>query len=125
MQPVDRLAMPAAFPAQTTDRTSDRGTVCRRRSPCARRTNARDAKREPGREMRSPPRPGHAEALGRLRRRVSQLAGRHALRAFAENNRIDVRFEQQLRHSPMWAISVGTDEIQCNVIAQRGVGLPR
>jgi alkylation response protein AidB-like acyl-CoA dehydrogenase len=35
------------------------------------------------------------------------------------------RFEQQLRHSLMWVISIGTNEIQRSLIAQRGLGLPR
>ena len=35
------------------------------------------------------------------------------------------RFEQILRHSLMWVISIGTNEIQRSLIAQRGLGLPR
>ncbi len=35
------------------------------------------------------------------------------------------RIEQQLRHSLMWVISIGTNEIQRSLIAQRGLDLPR
>jgi alkylation response protein AidB-like acyl-CoA dehydrogenase len=35
------------------------------------------------------------------------------------------RIEQNLRHALMWAISIGTNEIQRSLIAQRGLGLPR
>jgi alkylation response protein AidB-like acyl-CoA dehydrogenase len=35
------------------------------------------------------------------------------------------RLEQKLRHSLMWVISLGTNEIQRTLIAQRGLGLPR
>ena len=35
------------------------------------------------------------------------------------------RVEQMLRHSLMWVISIGTNEIQRSLIAQRGLGLPR
>lgn len=35
------------------------------------------------------------------------------------------RLEQKLRHSLMWVISIGTNEIQRSLIAQRALGLPR
>jgi alkylation response protein AidB-like acyl-CoA dehydrogenase len=35
------------------------------------------------------------------------------------------RLEQALRHSLMWVISMGTNEIQRSLIAQRALGLPR
>jgi alkylation response protein AidB-like acyl-CoA dehydrogenase len=35
------------------------------------------------------------------------------------------RVEQSLRHSLMWVISLGTNEIQRTLIAQKGLGLPR
>lgn len=35
------------------------------------------------------------------------------------------QIEQKLRHSLMWVISLGTNEIQRSMIAQRGLGLPR
>jgi alkylation response protein AidB-like acyl-CoA dehydrogenase len=35
------------------------------------------------------------------------------------------RYEQNLRHSLMWVISIGTNEIQRSLIAQRGLELPR
>lgn len=35
------------------------------------------------------------------------------------------RFEQNLRHSLMWVISIGTNEIQRSLIAQRALDLPR
>ena len=47
------------------------------------------------------------------------VAGRR--RARCDNG----RFEQGLRHSLMWVISIGTNEIQRSLIAQRGLGLPR
>jgi alkylation response protein AidB-like acyl-CoA dehydrogenase len=38
---------------------------------------------------------------------------------------LDGRLEQALRHSLMWVISIGTNEIQRSLIAQRALGLPR
>ena len=35
------------------------------------------------------------------------------------------QLEQKLRHSLMWVISIGTNEIQRSLIAQRALGLPR
>jgi hypothetical protein len=35
------------------------------------------------------------------------------------------RCEQNLRHTPMWVISIVTNEIQRSLIAQRGSSLPR
>jgi alkylation response protein AidB-like acyl-CoA dehydrogenase len=35
------------------------------------------------------------------------------------------RVEQMLRHSLMWVISIGTNEVQRSLIAKRGLGLPR
>jgi alkylation response protein AidB-like acyl-CoA dehydrogenase len=48
-----------------------------------------------------------------------------ALSQGAASSAADGRFEQQLRHSLMWVISIGTNEIQRSLIAQRGLGLPR
>ena len=35
------------------------------------------------------------------------------------------RYEQGLRPSLMWVISIGTNEIQRSLVPQRGLGLPR
>jgi alkylation response protein AidB-like acyl-CoA dehydrogenase len=43
----------------------------------------------------------------------------------APGNLANGRFEQGLRHSLMWVISIGTNEIQRSLIAQRALGLPR
>lgn len=43
----------------------------------------------------------------------------------SDSNLYNGGFEQGLRHSLMWVISIGTNEIQRSLIAQRGLGLPR
>ena len=53
------------------------------------------------------------------------LGPRAALSQGAAGNLCEGRFEQGLRHSLMWVISIGTNEIQRSLIAQRGLGLPR
>jgi alkylation response protein AidB-like acyl-CoA dehydrogenase len=53
------------------------------------------------------------------------LGPRAALSQQAPGALANGHFEQQLRHSLMWVISIGTNEIQRSLIAQRGLGLPR
>ena len=53
------------------------------------------------------------------------LGTRAALSQEAQNNLRNGRYEQGLRHSLMWVISIGSNEIQRSLIAQRGLGLPR
>jgi alkylation response protein AidB-like acyl-CoA dehydrogenase len=48
-----------------------------------------------------------------------------ALSAGAAGAPMRGRLEQKLRHSLMWVISIGSNEIQRSLIAQRGLGLPR
>lgn len=43
----------------------------------------------------------------------------------ADGNLCNGGFEQALRHSLMWVISIGTNEIQRSLIAQRGLNLPK
>jgi alkylation response protein AidB-like acyl-CoA dehydrogenase len=50
---------------------------------------------------------------------------RAALSQGGEGSLFNGGFEQGLRHSLMWVISIGTNEIQRSLIAQRGLGLPR
>jgi alkylation response protein AidB-like acyl-CoA dehydrogenase len=53
------------------------------------------------------------------------LGPRAALSQDAASSLQQGRFEQGLRHSLMWVISIGTNEIQRSLIAERGLGLPR
>jgi len=53
------------------------------------------------------------------------LGMRATLSQEAPDNLANGRFEQGLRHSLMWVISIGTNEIQRSLIAQRGLALPR
>ena len=53
------------------------------------------------------------------------LGARAALSQHTSGVIANGHFEQQLRHSMMWVISIGTNEIQRSLIAQRGLGLPR
>jgi len=53
------------------------------------------------------------------------LGQRSALSQGAAGAMRNGRYEQGLRHSLMWVISIGTNEIQRSLIAQRGLGLPR
>src|SRR4029453_15377102 len=67
--------------------------------------------------------------LGDLRDRLGgaalRILGRPAAISEQMPGAIDNgRFEQNLRHSLMWVISIGTNEIQRSLIAQRGPGWP-
>jgi alkylation response protein AidB-like acyl-CoA dehydrogenase len=53
------------------------------------------------------------------------LGPRAALSQGSPGALVNGTFEQQLRHSLMWVISIGTNEIQRSLIAQRGLGMPR
>lgn len=53
------------------------------------------------------------------------LGMRATLSQEAPDNIANGKFEQGLRHSLMWVISIGTNEIQRSLIAQRALGLPR
>jgi len=66
------------------------------------------------------------ELMERFGEAALELLGpRAALSQHASGGLRNGRYEQTLRHSLMWVISIGTNEIQRSLIAQRGLGLPR
>jgi len=80
----------------------------------------------------TPPHYGAASKVfsGELMERFGEVAldicGRRGLLSqYAGQAILDGRFEQMLRHSMMWVISIGTNEIQRSLIAQKGLGLPK
>lgn len=66
------------------------------------------------------------ELMERFGEAALEILGMRATLSEGMSGAIDNgRFEQGLRHSLMWVISIGTNEIQRSLIAQRGLGLPR
>ena len=66
------------------------------------------------------------ELMERFGETALEILGlRATLSQEAADNLANGRFEQGLRHSLMWVISIGTNEIQRSLIAQRALGLPR
>jgi alkylation response protein AidB-like acyl-CoA dehydrogenase len=66
------------------------------------------------------------ELMERFGEAALEMLGLSAtLSATAPDAPLRGRIEQKLRHSLMWVISLGTNEIQRTMIAQRGLGLPR
>jgi alkylation response protein AidB-like acyl-CoA dehydrogenase len=66
------------------------------------------------------------ELMERFGEAALEILGMHAtLSQEAPDNLANGKFEQGLRHSLMWVISIGTNEIQRSLIAQRALGLPR
>ena len=66
------------------------------------------------------------ELMERFFQSVVDILGMRATLSRGAPGALDAgHLEQRLRHSLMWVISIGTNEIQRNLIAQRGLGLPR
>jgi len=66
------------------------------------------------------------ELMERFGEAALEILGMRAMLSEQMPDAIDNgRFEQNLRHSLMWVISIGTNEIQRSLIAQRALGLPR
>ena len=67
-----------------------------------------------------------SELMERFCEAALEIIGMRAtLSQNAAGNLLNGRLEQGLRHSLMWVISIGTNEIQRTLIAQRGLGLPK
>jgi alkylation response protein AidB-like acyl-CoA dehydrogenase len=66
------------------------------------------------------------EAMERFFEAIQEILGMEAaLSKDSQGAILRGRLDQQLRHSLMWVISIGTNEIQRNLIATHGLGLPR
>lgn len=67
-----------------------------------------------------------SELMERFGEHALELLGpRATISAPSQNAVLGGRLEHQLRHSLMWVISIGTNEIQRNLIARHGLDLPR
>ena len=63
------------------------------------------------------------ELMERFGETALDILGMRAALSERASGRLDSgRFEQNLRHSLMWVISIGTNEIQRNLIAQKASG---
>jgi alkylation response protein AidB-like acyl-CoA dehydrogenase len=67
-----------------------------------------------------------SEAMERATQDISEVVGPDALRSYLDPSApVDGRIEHALRFSLGTTIYAGTSEVQRNIIAQRGLGLPR